>query len=373
MIELKGKQKLWYKYILEQVDKQDSYEDKMHALDTYKFVNPKDQSNTKSIQELFNQYPDVKSNVQNYLLKNLVLDLGNPDAKGFTFSKAIPDQEVIINLRAIEESKKNLLGDSYKVEGILTHNPEEYDQGEYYQRLIKDQDLALNKKDNLDKQISNIKSAIKASRAYFDQRANTNIISQGLGTDKPIDLDWYASIFPPFGALKLQTKIKDMIKGTNTKVFTDKTAYNPLEAVTDAVSLGIKGLMQAGAGWVDWFKEEGQEVVENRKLNYSDELEMSGSAWERENIAPNQAILDSLMNEKEELMNTDLLPETSLNYSNVTNKIEEYRNEKDLNQTRLDKINETGFDEALRLINPKAGNVQELYDEVLRSLDNLQE
>lgn len=255
MIELKGKQKLWYKYILEQVDKQDSYEDKMHALDTYKFVNPKDQSNTKSIQELFNQYPDVKSNVQNYLLKNLVLDLGNPDAKGFTFSKTIPDQEIVTHLRAIEKSKKKLLGDSYKVEGILTHNPEEYDQGEYYQRLMEDADQALNKKSDLDKQIGNIQSAIKASRAYFDQRANTNILSQGLGTDKPIDLDWYASIFPPFGSLKLQTKIKEipglsefMIgrPATPTKVFTDKTAYNPLEAVTDLASLISKGVMQAG-------------------------------------------------------------------------------------------------------------------------------
>ena len=100
----------------------------------------------------------------------------------------------------------------------------------------------------------------------------------------------------------------------------------------------VKYFTQVGAGWTDWFRPEGLEMIENRRFNWDPENEQYGPGPE---IGIEQTALRSVLDYEDELKDK---------YEGVAAKATEFNELEESQRRRLETIKGSGIDEALNYI-----------------------
>ena len=261
-------------------DKSDQIFSKLRDnLDTYSSFEEKDTylKNHKYLDRIYEKYPDLKKEVNSLMIKSITSEFGVPESGQFSLSKDVSNKELLRTL------------DMYDINQEIINKEYSGEKGEKFRALVAEKDVAF---DETARKKELHRENIRVMRQEFDDRV-------GAFEGGPLRK------LPFLGAVLPET---------------------------------VKYFTQVGAGWTDWFRPEGLEMIENRRFNWDPENEQYGPGPE---IGIEQTALRSVLDYEDELKDK---------YEGVAAKATEFNELEESQRRRLETIKGSGIDEALNYI-----------------------
>ena len=261
-------------------DKSDQIFSKLRDnLDTYSSFEEKDTylRNHKYLDRIYEKYPDLKKEVNSLMIKSITSEFGVPESGQFSLSKDVSNKELLRTL------------DMYDINQEIINKEYSGEKGEKFRALVAEKDVAF---DETARKKELHRENIRVMRQEFDDRV-------GAFEGGPL------RELPFIGAVLPET---------------------------------VKYFTQVGAGWTDWFRPEGLEMIENRRFNWDPENEQYGPGPE---IGIEQTALRSVLDYEDELKDK---------YEGVAAKATEFNELEESQRRRLETIKGSGIDEALNYI-----------------------
>ena len=272
-------------YITGTLDRYDTFEAKDEYLQTTSF------GSGKTINDVFEKSPEVKSAIQEYMVNSAISQYGNPDVPGFEFGWSENPNEAVSNDELLRRATK-LAEISAELEARFP--------GEELSKIQASYKEKQKRYTSLTGEINDLVNAIQIKRNEFDKDAYSTLGYKGSFDHR----------FP---------------------------ALIPLMSSMSGLA---KGAMQTVVGWTDLFRNAGMEKIENRAMNYNPELGVSGSDYIASNIKPLQNILEGLYDER-----NNKLP---VEYADLTEEYEDWHSLVTSANIHKEFIEKTGLDEALK-------------------------
>ena len=261
-------------------DKSDQIFSKLRdSLDTYSSFEEKDTylKNHKYLDRIYEKYPDLKKEVNSLMIGSITSEFGVPESGQFSLSKDVSNKELLRTL------------DMYDINQEIINKEYSGEKGEKFRALVAEKDVAF---DETARKKELHRENIRVMRQEFDDRV-------GAFEGGPL------RELPFIGAVLPET---------------------------------VKYFTQVGAGWTDWFRPEGLEMIENRRFNWDPENEQYGPGPE---IGIEQTALQSVLDYEDELKDK---------YEGVAAKATEFNELEESQRRRLETIKGSGIDEALNYI-----------------------
>ena len=261
-------------------DKSDQIFSKLRDnLDTYSSFEEKDTylKNHKYLDRIYEKYPDLEKEVNSLMIGNITSEFGVPESGQFSLSKDVSNKELLRTL------------DMYDINQEIINKEYSGEKGEKFRALVAEKDVAF---DETARKKELHRENIRVMRQEFDDRV-------GAFEGGPLRQ------LPFLGAVLPET---------------------------------VKYFTQVGAGWTDWFRPEGLEMIENRRFNWDPENEQYGPGPE---IGIEQTALRSVLDYEDELKDK---------YEGVAAKATEFNELEESQRRRLETIKGSGIDEALNYI-----------------------
>ena len=261
-------------------DKSDQIFSKLRDnLDTYSSFEEKDTylRNHKYLDRIYEKYPDLKKEVNSLMIESITSEFGVPESGQFSLSKDVSNKELLRTL------------DMYDINQEIINKEYSGEKGEKFRALVAEKDVAF---DETARQKEVHRENIRVMRQEFDDRV-------GAFEGGPLRQ------LPFLGAVLPET---------------------------------VKYFTQVGAGWTDWFRPEGLEMIENRRFNWDPANEQYGPGPE---IGIEQTALRSVLDYEDELKDK---------YEGVAAKATEFNELEESQRRRLETIKGSGIDEALNYI-----------------------
>tara|TARA_Y100000310_G_C20659870_1_gene804121 strand:- start:688 stop:1512 length:825 start_codon:yes stop_codon:yes gene_type:complete len=233
--------------------------------------------NHKYLERAYEKYPDLEKEVNSLMIKNITSEFGIPESEEFSLSKEVSNKELLRNI------------DMYDVNEKVMEREYRGEKGTKLRALADEKDREFNE---VDRRKTIHRENIATMRQEFDDRV-------GAYTGGPMrNLPFLGLVLPE----------------------------------------AVKYFTQVGAGWTDWFREEGMEKVENRMFNWDPVAKQYGPGAE---IESEQSRLQSVL---------DLEDQLKEKYKGVASKVQEFNELKDSQERRIEIIKDSGIDEALNYI-----------------------
>ena len=261
-------------------DKSDQIFSKLRDnLDTYSSFEEKDTylKNHKYLDRIYEKYPDLKKEVNSLMIGSITSEFGVPESGQFSLSKDVSNKELLRTL------------DMYDINQEIINKEYSGEKGEKFRALVAEKDVAF---DETARKKELHRENIRVMRQEFDDRV-------GAFEGGPLRK------LPFLGAVLPET---------------------------------VKYFTQVGAGWTDWFRPEGLEMIENRRFNWDPESQQYGPGPE---IGIEQTALRSVLDYEDELKDK---------YEGVAAKATEFNELEESQRRRLETIKGSGIDEALNYI-----------------------
>ena len=261
-------------------DKSDQIFSKLRDnLDTYSSFEEKDTylKNHKYLDRIYEKYPDLEKEVNSLMIEKITSEFGVPESGQFSLSKDVSNKELLRTL------------DMYDINQEIINKEYSGEKGEKFRALVAEKDVAF---DETTRKKELHRENIRVMRQEFDDRV-------GAFEGGPLRK------LPFLGAVLPET---------------------------------VKYFTQVGAGWTDWFRPEGLEMIENRRFNWDPENEQYGPGPE---IGIEQTALRSVLDYEDELKDK---------YEGVAAKATEFNELEESQRRRLETIKGSGIDEALNYI-----------------------
>ena len=261
-------------------DKSDQIFSKLRDnLDTYSSFEEKNTylKNHKYLDRIYEKYPDLKKEVNSLMIESITSEFGVPESGQFSLSKDVSNKELLRTL------------DMYDINEEIINKEYSGEKGEKLRALVAEKDIAF---DETVRKKELHRENIRVMRQEFDDRV-------GAYEGGPLRQ------LPFLGAVLPET---------------------------------VKYFTQVGAGWTDWFRPEGLEMIENRRFNWDPENEQYGPGPE---IGIEQTALRSVLDYEDELKDK---------YEGVAAKATEFNELEESQRRRLETIKGSGIDEALNYI-----------------------
>ena len=261
-------------------DKSDKIFSKLRdSLDTYSSFEEKDTylKNHKYLDRIYEKYPDLKKEVNSLMIESITSEFGVPESGQFSLSKDVSNKELLRTL------------DMYDINQEIINKEYSGEKGEQFRALVAEKDVAF---DETARKKELHRENIATMRQEFDDRV-------GAYEGGPLRQ------LPFLGAVLPET---------------------------------VKYFTQVGAGWTDWFRPEGLEMIENRRFNWDPANEQYGPGPE---IGIEQTALRSVLDYEDELKDK---------YEGVAAKATEFNELEESQKRRSKTIQDSGIDEALNYI-----------------------
>ena len=232
----------------------------------------------KYLDKIYEKYPEIEQGINSMMITTVQEEFGSSDSDQFSFSKDVSDKELLRIMDLIDKNDEVLQNEYFGQEGI-----------DEMERVITEKNAISA---DIKKRKESLQGNIATLRQEFDDRV-------GAFEGGPLRR------LPFIGAVLPET---------------------------------IKYFTQLGAGWTDWFRTEGMEEIENRKLNWDPEAQRYGPGPE---IDIEQAKLANVLAEEEAFEEK---------YEGASPLYQELKDLRTAQEFRKEQIKATGIDEALDYI-----------------------